>query len=243
MRSRQLAVLFGGLAVIGLTVGAVASYQQNQRLGKPGVRYQEIAGSVAVEVLLPQDLPGYRSESLPVTQEELDMLPKDTSFGRRRFVAPDGLAFDLSVVVMGGDQSSIHRPQSCIPAQGWTITRQDTDTIRIQGTDTYDLNYNRLLNSKTVPVEGNPVPVESFYVYWFAADGKVTASRERRIVSTAWHMLTAGEVERWAYVSVHSAFRAGASEAVYPRIRAFLETAVPELQLPPDDAAAERQKR
>lgn len=231
MRGRHLLALIGGLMIIGLTAGAVASYQQNQRLGKPGVRYQEVAGSVAIKLLLPPELSGYESKALPVTQEELEMLPKDTSFGRRRYLAPDGLTFDLSVVVMGGDQSSIHRPQSCIPAQGWTIVRQDTDQVTIDHPHRYDLPFNRLVNRKTVIDRGESVPVESIYVYWFTADGKITASREGRILSTAWHMVTAGEVERWAYVSVHVAFREGAVELVYPRVREFLKLAVPEFQL------------
>lgn len=231
MRGRQLFVLIVGLAIIGLTAGAVASFQQNQRLGKPGVRYHQVADQVAVEVLLPGELAGFRAEELPVTPEELVMLPPDTSFGRRRYIAPDGLIFDLSIVVMGGDQSSIHRPQSCIPAQGWTINRQDVDQVTIDRPHRYELPFNRLSNSKTLLHDGEQVAAESFFLYWYTAEGKITASREGRIVSMAWHMLTAGEVERWAYVAVHVAFPKGAGELVYPRAREFLQQVVPEFQL------------
>jgi hypothetical protein len=240
MPVKQLVVAVGGLLIIGLTAGAVAYYQQNQNLGTPGVRFREVPGRVAVEVILPETLPGFRAEDLPITEEELNMLPKDTSFGRRRFMAPDGLAFDISVVVMGGDQSSIHRPQSCIPAQGWTIVQEDTDALVVGDPVAYELPFNRLANRKTLLQNGEQVQAESFYLYWFTADGKITASREERILSTAWRLLTAGEVERWAYVAVYVVFPAGMGEAVYPRAREFLALAVPHFQQPPANLEAAR---
>jgi Protein of unknown function (DUF3485) len=233
MSPKHVTVLIGGLAIITLTGLGVEHFQGNQRLGKAGVRHREIPGKVAIEVLLPEQLEGYRTESLPVTEEELNMLPKDTSFGRRRFVAPDGLIFDLSVVVMGGDQSSIHRPQSCVPAQGWTIASEATDQVTIERPTPYELPFNRLQNSKTLMANGQSVDAESFYLYWFTADGKITANREGRILSTAWRMLIAREVERWAYVSVHVVFPAGLGEAVYPRAKNFLKAAVPHFQVAP----------
>lgn len=231
MSGKKLAALISGLTIIALTGMGVEYFQNHQRLGKAGVRHREIPGEVGIEVLLPEVLPGFRTQEMKITDEELSMLPKDTSFGRRRFVAPDGLIFDLSVVVMGGDQSSIHRPQSCMPAQGWTILKQEVDELDLEGASRYVLPFNRLTNAKKVMINGQPVDAESLYLYWFTADGKLTASREGRILSTAWHMLTAGEVERWAYVSVHVAFPAGLAEVVYPRAREFLRTAVPEFQL------------
>ncbi|HAV60885.1 MAG TPA: hypothetical protein DCY13_00785 [Verrucomicrobiales bacterium] len=235
MPAKNIVVLVAGLLIIALTAGGVGYYQENQRLSSPGIRCRTIHGQVAVEVLLPEILPGYESVPLEVTQEELDMLPKDTSFGRRRYTAPDGLVFDLSVVLMGGDISSIHRPQSCIPAQGWTILDEDTDTLRIDGDNGYELPFNRLKNAKTVVINEQPVKAEGYFLFWFTADGKVTASRESRLLSTAWRMLTSGEVERWGYVSLNVVFPAGAADMVYPRAEEFLKTAVPQFQLPPTD--------
>jgi hypothetical protein len=52
--------------------------------------------------------------------------------------------------------------------------------------------------------------------------------------------LTAGEVERWAYVAVYVVFPAGMGEAVYPRAREFLALAVPHFQQPPANLEAAR---
>jgi hypothetical protein len=121
----------------------------------------------------------------------------------------------------GGDQSSIHRPQSCIPVQGWSIERPHR----------YELTFNRLADSKTLVVDGQPIPVESSYPYWYTADGKITSQLEGGIVSTAWPMSTAGEAWRRAYLAAQVAFPEGAGELVYPRAKGLARQAVPEFQL------------
>ncbi len=64
---------------------------------------------------------GRRAE---VTAVEREILPPDTGFARKNYVAvadPARPVF-LSVVLSGRDRTSIHRPELCLVGQGWTIT-------------------------------------------------------------------------------------------------------------------------
>jgi len=232
MKPSQTTLLIGGLLVIGLTAGAVGWYQKNQLLEEPGITWRPIPDSSKVEILLPDQLPGYVSESLPVTQEELEMLPPDTSFGRRRYVAADGLAVDLSVVVMGGDRSSLHRPQACLPAQGWMIRTQEVTSVRIAQPHPYDLTFNKLSNDKEWVQDGRTNRYESLYLYWFVSRNRLAVQRRDWVMSTAKTMITTGRVERWAYVTIAASCPAGFTGVIYPRLVQFLQVAVPEFQVP-----------
>jgi len=51
----------------------------------------------------------------------VDTLPRDTSFGQRRYRSPDGAVTQVNVVLMGSDRTSMHKPQFCLEGAGWQI--------------------------------------------------------------------------------------------------------------------------
>ena len=108
------------LAVFLLLVGASALFlaqlsAAGQALGKPGLRlaemdlHNEVGDVVRTNgVALPAQVVDCTSKPTPVTQAELDWLPDDTTYGRRRYTLPDGSWIETSVVLMGQDRTSIH---------------------------------------------------------------------------------------------------------------------------------------
>lgn len=231
MPPKTIIALIAGLAIIASAAGAVVHHLRNQVLEPPGVQWRPMEGVVNVVLPLPENVLNYTSAPLPVLEEELQMLPPDTSFGRRRYFAPDGGYIDLSIVLMGGDQSSIHRPQSCIPSQGWTVLKEDTDSLQIRSPSPYEFTINRMLNSKSLIANGEELKAHSYYLYWFVSRDEITHSRKERILSLAGKMLTSGSVERWAYVSVFTAFPPGYEGPVYERMTEFIEAAAPHIHL------------
>src|SRR5207237_6005855 len=127
----------------------------HQRLGKPGVKlipvptYDSEGKVVATNtVYLPENVLTFKSEILPVSQETLSWLPKDTTYGQRRYKAPDGFEAALNVVLMGTDRTSIHRPEWCLGGIGYSIDPQQTDTISISEPFAYQLPVMKLTASK-----------------------------------------------------------------------------------------------
>ncbi|MDP6754477.1 MAG: hypothetical protein QGF56_12380, partial [Verrucomicrobiota bacterium] len=120
------------LAVFLLLVGASALFlaqlsSAGQALGKPGLRvaamelHNEVGEVVRTNgVALPAQVVDCTSRLTPVTKLELDWLPDDTTYGRRRYTLPDGSWIENSVVLMGQDRTSIHKPEYCLPGQGFT---------------------------------------------------------------------------------------------------------------------------
>ena len=79
------------------------------------------------------------------------------------------------------------------------------------------------------------------YVYWYVADGAVSASTSgiQRMWWMVKEMFRTGVLQRWTYVSCLSVCAPGQEEATFERMKKFMAAAVPEFQLagPPPAAA------
>ena len=119
-------------------------------------------------VALPVDVLQCVSEATPITTKELDWLPSDTTYGRRRYTLPDKMWIDNNVVLMGQDRTSIHKPEYCLPGQGFTIDHREVFNIPIEQPHDYDLPVMKLTTSRPFrDRNGNEVQMRGIYVYWF----------------------------------------------------------------------------
>ncbi|MEE1545535.1 MAG: exosortase-associated EpsI family protein, partial [Alphaproteobacteria bacterium] len=166
-----------------------------QALGQPGLRLAAMElrneDSQVVRtngVALPAQVFDCTSSLSPVTKLELEWLPPDTTYGRRRYTFPDETWIESSVVLMGQDRTSIHKPEYCLPGQGFSIDLREVVTIPILQPHAYDLPVMKLTTSKTAhDRNGREVPLRGVYIYWFVADGKLAT----RHLDRMW-MMTKG---------------------------------------------------
>lgn len=234
MNKEQTKVLAVFTAVVAGAALLLTWVQANYKLGDPGVKighvplYDEHTNLIAqTSVLVPAQLPGYTSSEQPVTSLELNWLPPDTTYGRRMYKGDDGFEAGLSVVLMGTDRTSIHKPQYCLLGQGWQIESSEVVSIPMRKPYPYDLKAMRLNISTKYKGEN----VHGIYLYWFVADGKLTPSHGQRMWWMAWDLLTTGRLQRWAYVSCLSACNPGREKVLFERMKSFISEAVPEFQL------------
>lgn len=222
------------LAVIGGTAYALAQIKANRRLGHPGIKATAIPGRSTLNISLPENVAGFTSSNLPTAQSVLDYLPKDTSYAERLYSAPDGLQVMANLILMGDDRTSIHRPDYCLPGQGWQILDRAAVKIPIAGTPSYELPVQKwtVSNSYTTP-EGQKIPVSGLYVFWFVAENNETDDYGTIQKSIFMHLLRHGVLERWAYVSYFTYFPPGQEEAAFARVKNLIANSVPEFQLPP----------
>lgn len=232
MNRKQLILLLAGLALIGGTAGMLARVRSGQKLAPPGVTTSPTADPKRLQVELPERVLDFESESLEVDRLTLSTLPLDTSFGQRRYEAPDGFVVNLSVVLMGTDRTSLHKPQYCLEGQGWNIDPTGTleTSVRVERPVPYDLPVARLVANKIVNADGQDQWMRGVYTYWFVADDGFSASVSG--VDRMWMMgaklLRTGVLQRWAYVSCFSVCPPGQEEAVFERMKQFITAAAPE---------------
>lgn len=222
--------------LIGSTAGVIAKFKSVQRLGEPGVKTRPLPGSQNLEVTLPERLPGYTMELLPVDAIVTNVLPRDTSYGHCRYTSTDSnFAAQVNVVLMGTDRTSLHKPQFCLTGAGWNINKTEVDKIRMEKPFAYDLPVIKLTVSGQFNVEGRPVVAHGVYVYWYVADDALSASPSGsdRMWSIARELITTGVLQRWAYVSYFSYGPPGMEAQLYERQKKLIVASVPEFQLTP----------
>lgn len=232
--ARQKIFLFAfTLLLMAGTAGALTWLKAHQRLGAPGLKAAAIPGSVMMKLALPERVLDFTSTNLAVAQVVLDYLPKDTSYASRRYFAADGAWALANVVLMGADRTSIHRPDYCLPGQGWQIRDKTGVKLNIAGEHPYELPVMKWIvaNSYAAP-DGSKQEVSGIYVFWFVTKNQVTDSFPAMLKSMLFHQLTGGELQRWAYVSFFTICPPGQEDAMFARVKPLIAAAVPEFQLP-----------
>jgi len=221
------------LALLGGAVGLLAEIRVHQKLGLPGVKTHPVANSIRLEAELPDRVLNYRSQLMDTDDVTIKTLPADTSFGYRRYLAPDGLLVDLRVVLMGADRTSLHKPQFCLTSQGWEIDETVETSVRVQKPQPYELPIIELIATRIE--NGNRTSQRALYVYWYVAADRLngSASGMGRMWSMAEQLIRTGVLQRWAYISCFSPCAPGQEGATFARMKEFIAASVPDFQLYP----------
>ena len=149
------------------------------------------------------EIDGCTSEPVAVSEAEREVLPDDTKFDKRCYVDEAGNLYNVTVVIGGRSKSSIHRPELCLPGQGFQMRSPRTAEV---GEDEWHL----------VTLARRDAPEMGFAYTFFNQDGYRTSSHLRRIFRDVWDRSVHGRIDRWVMVTVHSSV---ADEA---RLSAFL---------------------
>jgi hypothetical protein len=209
-----------------------------QKLGTPGVRvvvenvYDEKGALAATNaVFLPERVLDFASREVPISRLELDWLPKDTTYGRRLYRAPDGTELLLQAILMGTDRTSIHKPQQCITGQGFGIEKEEPIMVPILRPHPYSLPILRItaIRESTRP-GGSKVRQRALYAYWFVADHELTADHWQRFWWMSRDLIRTGTLQRWAYIGCLAVCAPGQEEATWARMKEFIAAAVPDFQ-------------
>jgi len=249
MNKQSWTILVVVLALMAGSAAFLATQRSRQRLGQPGVRViaqptydtrgfgangtnHEPSIARSNSVFLPKFVLDYLSEAVPVQPVVLSTLPADTLFGHRFYRGQDGFEIDCQVVLMGADRSSIHQPRHCLGGNGLKIVSEERATVPMTRPHPYELPVKILkLRGETVTSVGSRQPVGGVFVYWYVADGQLTADHGQRLWLTARDLVTTGVLQRWAYVICYTVCPHGEEEAAYERLKDFIAASVPEFQI------------
>jgi len=172
MNKRKLILTLITLLLVGGTAGLLVRVKAKQTLGRPGVATRPLPESKNLEVILPEYVLDYTSEVIEQDKNVVAALPPDTSYGQRRYQAPDGFWTQVNVVLMGADRTSHHKPQYCLEGAGWRIDAPNSrrETIRMERPHEYDLPVMKILVTRDVEHNGQRQTLRGVYVYWFVAE-------------------------------------------------------------------------
>jgi hypothetical protein len=241
MKIQKWLMLFIALVLIAGTAGALAWLKANQKLGKPGIiMATPIPGSVAMKIDLPAQVLDFTSSNVPESEIVLDYLPRDTSFAERYYTLPDGFpGIYATIILMGADRTSIHRPEYCLLGQGWNPDKKTEIRVPIERPQHYELPVMRWDISTTVKTpDGRKQELHGLYLFWFVADNEQTTSNVQLQCYLVRDLLLKGVLQRWACISFFSICAPGQEEATFARMKELVAASVPEFQLPSTAAGA-----
>ena len=222
------------LALMAGTVGALTRIKSHQKLGRPGLVATPLPGSVLMKIDLPERVLDCTSSNVPEPEVVLGYLPKDTSFAERYYQAPDGFGATATIILMGADRTSIHRPDYCLPGQGWRIEKKTEASISIGGQHPYALPVMKWVASNQFQTpDGRKTEVHGLLVFWHVADNEQSASYAHFQYCLLRDLLLTGVLQRWAYVSYFALCAPGQEDATFARLEKLIAASVPAYQFPP----------
>lgn len=179
--------------VVLLSVVTVGSFQF--------VAMPTSAGGAGVIMRLPTSVGAFSGRDQETSEGERTVLPKDTEIIKKLYTNPVGEIINAQIVLSGAEKRSIHRPELCLPAQGWSINGREYLPVKL--TDGRSISV--MCDTVTRQVEiapGVSKPLATLFCYWFVGDGTTTASHAMRILLSSWDRVVHHKNHRWAYIAV-----------------------------------------
>lgn len=129
---------------------------------------------------------------LPVAKAELDILPADTQSYKATYTRPDGIYFTVALVIAGESRLSIHRPELCLPSQGYALSTREVREL-LPGLPMAFFSLRRQGSAQT-----------SGFCYVFLNASGATVSNLRRVVGDTLIRSFSNRIPRWAMVTISS---------------------------------------
>lgn len=220
---KSLAVLF----LAGLTLAACWLSPQ-----------PELSDAAGVKMELPEFIGPYMGDEGTISEGERLILPPDTQFERMIYRSAEGLNIHCSIILSGSQRGSIHRPEICLPGQGWTVKNAHVVEVPLHNGST--LPVMRLLLSRQVSLPGGgKKTVRALNLYWFVGSDRTTPHHFERIFLTSWDRIFRNRAHRWAYVTVLAPITEDTLEyggkdeaATLETLKRFIADIVPEFTRP-----------
>lgn len=122
---------------------------------------------------------------------EKTILPEDTRIVKRIYRTSYGVQFLVTAVIGGRFKQSIHRPELCMPAQGYIMSAPRSFT-----------RAGRPFHAVHLQGKGQPPSVLAYT--FFNQEGVRTASHVRRIFIDTWDRSVHNRIDRWVMVTVNA---------------------------------------
>ena len=131
------------------------------------------------------------AEEQEISEAELKILPKDTAVVKKVYVSNSGAHVLASFVIGGTSRASIHRPELCLPSQGFVMSNPRN----------FDAG-GRPWHAIDVAKPGGAEAVEAYT--FFNQEDYRTASHTQRIWKDVFDRSVLNRVDRWVMLTVHA---------------------------------------
>jgi exosortase len=140
----------------------------------------------------PDTCPHCEGEVARVSRAELDILPSDTQSRKVTYTFNNGDIFTVALVIAGKNRMSIHRPELCLPSQGYILSERQV------------ISLSEKLPFATFSLRREGQTRAHGFGYVFLNSRTATASNLHRVLGDSWQRSIHNTIQRWAMVTITS---------------------------------------
>ncbi|MDZ4404564.1 exosortase/archaeosortase family protein [Prosthecobacter sp.] len=186
--SQLAAALLLPLAVLGICAGTDISFQ----VSEPGVR-----------LALPLTVADYQGREFDMTAREKDLLDEGVKLARSVYASASGRQIMATVILSGYVKRSLHRPEVCLPNQGWTVTDRSPITLRLADGREITVMMMRIFRDAE-PQPGVRIRARALNFYWYIGSNGTTCPDHYEHVFLSYFDSTFRNIQhRWAMASIY----------------------------------------
>ena len=164
----------------------------------------------------PDACPKCGSPMADVSIGERTLLPSDTGFRKCNYYDAMGDVYRVTVVINGKSRQSIHRPEVCLPAQGFSMENSHVED--------FDLGGGERLAVRCVDLRrrDSASPHRMGQGYYFVSAGSRVASHLARMLISVRDRAFRNRITRWAMVTLFCEDSLSATPGRRREVSAFL---------------------
>ncbi len=184
----QLAIAFLlPLAALGICAATSTRFH----VSEPGVRLE-----------LPLTLGDYQGREFDMTAQEKNLLDEGVKLVRDLYASSTGRQIMATVILSGFEKRSLHRPEVCLPNQGWTVT--DRTQVPLHLDDGRELTVMMMRIFRDVePQPGVRIRSRAINLYWYIGSDGTTCPDHYDHIRISYLDSTFRNIQhRWAMASI-----------------------------------------
>jgi exosortase len=196
MQAQLLAALVLPLITLSICLGTDIGFH----VAAPGIRLSEEAPRHPV---LPLSLGEYQGRELEMTLNEKNLLDEGVKLARTGYASANGRQILATVIMSGFEKRSLHRPEVCLPAQGWTVTDRMPVSLHLADGRDVDVMMMRVFRD-VEPKPGVRIRTRAVNFYWYiGSDGTNCADHYEHIFLSYYDAVFRNIQHRWSMASIY----------------------------------------
>ena len=197
---------------------------------------QLMESSISPDLPVNYNLAGWEGKKIQESEVERTSLAADTRFSKAQYTQPRRVFWEqekppveISIVYSGSDMnSSIHRPERCLPSQGHVNLQTNSSEIPLA--DGRTLTFTRLTSRVPLPNREDGLTLNFISYYVFIGHGTMRHTHLGRTLQDMYDRVAKGYVQRWAYFQASSYWAPELNlteEETDKRVRALISELLP----------------
>lgn len=155
-----------------------------------------------VRASLPQSFATFWGRPIePSKAEKEQLIDVGVEMSRMHYANTNGRSATATIVVGGSEGRTLHRPEVCLPGQGWKITGSKATSVDLgEGSDVMATLLT--LVRTEAREDGRVVQRKGFNLYWYVGKDRTAESYNKHIVVSLFDSMFRNLYHRWSMISL-----------------------------------------